>query len=164
MAIFLTSNLFTQIILPFVFVFTLIFAILDKSKLLGEEKRQINAILSFVVAGVIISFTTYVGWINKFIIVMVIAIVTLFVFMLIYGFIYGDTKGDPLRFEKWVKMTLGPVALLTIVAALLVITGWWDKIRESGDLGTNILIAIIIIVALVAVLGTGSGKKSSKEE
>lgn len=161
MATFLTNEIFQTVILPFIFVFALFFAILEKSKLLGDERRQINAILSFVIAALLIGFSTYVDWITKFILFLVIAIVVLFVFMLIYGFIYGNKDGDPLKAEKWIKMTLGPVALIAVIAAVLFITGWWDKIKDSGELGMNLLIIIVIVGALIAVF-SGGDKKESK--
>ena len=48
--------IFMEYVLPFLLVFTLVFAILDKTKLLGEEKRQINAIMSLVIGLILLAF------------------------------------------------------------------------------------------------------------
>jgi len=50
------SPLFLNYILPFVLVWTLIFAILEKTNLLGEGRRQINAIIGLVVGLILIAF------------------------------------------------------------------------------------------------------------
>ena len=39
-----------DVILPFILIFTLIFAILQKSKILGEDKKNFNVVVSLVVA------------------------------------------------------------------------------------------------------------------
>jgi len=159
--VFLTNDLFQKFILPFVLIFALFFAILEKSKLLGEEKRQINAIISFVIAALFVSFSTYVDWTSKFIIFLVIAIVILFVFMLIYGFIYSTKDGNPLQFDKWVKPTLGAVAMIAVIIATLKITGYWQTIQDSANFGTNILFLIFIVAAIIAVVASGDKKGGS---
>ena len=45
-------------ILPFLLVFVIIFAILQKSKILGAGKAQIDALVSLVIAIVLIVFPT----------------------------------------------------------------------------------------------------------
>ena len=49
------SPYFLDYILPFVLVFTLIFAILQKTKILGEGKKQIDAIIGLVVGFILIA-------------------------------------------------------------------------------------------------------------
>ena len=161
MANFLQSELFSGIILPFLFIFSLFFAILEKSKLLGDEKRQINAIISFVIAGILIGFGKYVGWIQQFTIFLVIAITILFIFMLIYSFAYGDKEGDPFKEQKWIKLSIAGVALIALVIATLVITDTWDKVYDffsAGSTGQNIIFIILIVAAIAAVLYGGKGE------
>ena len=163
MANFLTYPIFTYIILPFVLLFTLIFAVLEKSKLLGEGKQQINAIIALVLAAIVIPFYTQISWMRQLVVFFAVALFILFIFMIIYGFIYGDKEGDPLKNEKWIKPTLGAVALIAVIVAVLIITGAWEKLKASnGELGANILFVIIIIAGLVAVM-VGSGKKSESK-
>ena len=45
----LSHPIFVETILPFLLVFTLVFAVLQKSKILGDNKKQIDAIVSLVV-------------------------------------------------------------------------------------------------------------------
>jgi hypothetical protein len=167
MANFLIDNtLFADYILPFVLVFTLVFAVLQKSKLLGEGKQQIDALISFAIAAILIGFSTQVGWIKDFIVFLVIGLVILFIFMLIYGFAYGDTKGDPLAGQAWVKPTVGIIAFIAVIVAALVITDYWGTVYDfftNDELGMNVLFVILIAVAIIAVLKGGkSGDKGDK--
>ena len=76
-----SSPIFLDIILPFLLVFTLVFAILDKSKLLGEGKKQINAIISLVVGLILIGFPFARNIVVNLIPFLVVSLVILFVFM-----------------------------------------------------------------------------------
>ena len=167
MANILTYPIFKDIILPFILIFTLIFAILEKSKLLGEGKQQINAIIGFVVAGILVTFSTQVEWIQKFSVFLAVALIVYFVFMIIFGFTVGTTKGDVFENYKGMKALLGAIAFIAVAVAVLVITGWWGLVVTfftQGEAGTNVLMIVIIAVAIIAVLyGKGKGGSDKKD-
>jgi len=94
-----------------------------------------------------------------------LALFILFVFMIIYSFAYGDTKGDPLAAQKWLKPAIGIVAIIAVVIAVLIISGYWDDVYNfftQGELGSNVIFVILIIAAIVAVV-KGGGKSEKKE-
>jgi len=162
MATFLSNEVVKDVILPFVLIFVLIFAILEKSKLLGEGKQQINAIISFVLAGIVIAgFSAQITWIQEFAVFLVLAVFILFVFMLIYGFAYSGKEGFELA-KGW-KMLIAGLAFIAVVVATLVITETWDKVYDfftSSTVGTNVIFIIIIVAAVAAVIfGGKSGEK-----
>lgn len=155
--------IFMDYILPFLLVFTLVFAILDKTKLLGEGKRQINAIISLVIGLILIAFPYAQGVIVKLIPFLAVALVILFVFMLLYGFAMGKKEGDVL--DKGVKIALGIIVGLAVIVAVLWATGSWDTVynslvggSSSSKIWMNILLIAIIGGAMAIVLSTG-GKK-----
>jgi peptidoglycan/LPS O-acetylase OafA/YrhL len=159
---FLTLPLFKDIALPFLLVFALIFAILEKSKLLGDDKHQINAIIGFVIAGLFISFYNYVTMLQQFMIFLVISLIIIFVFMLFYGFVAGTKDGDIFKEQKWLKLGLGIIFFIALVVATLIITNTWGTVKDfftSGTVGTNIIFGIIIIVAIAAVLFGGKKRE-----
>ena len=53
MAIF-SNPFFTEMLLPFLLVFVVVFAILQKSKILGDGKAQIDAIVGLVIGLILI--------------------------------------------------------------------------------------------------------------
>ena len=162
-----SEPIFVETILPFLLVFTLVFAILDKTKLLGEGKRQINAITSLVIGLILIGFPFARDIIVRLIPFLVVCLVILFVFMLIYGFISGKKEGDVLN--KGLKITLGLIFGLAVLVAVLWITGAWEKIYEivvegeySGKIFINLVLVVIIVGAIAIVLSSG-GKEGEKK-
>ena len=89
----LSSELVGQIILPFVLVFVLIFAILDRIKILGEDKRQINALVSLAIALIFITFTKATGIIINLAAFVAVLAVIILVFLILWGFIAGGKEG-----------------------------------------------------------------------
>lgn len=149
----LSTPFVRELILPFLLVFALVFAILDKTKILGEEKRQINAIVAFVIGLIFISFGKAVGiTVNLLGVVAVLAIILL-VFFMLYFFAAGEKEATV---PKGLKITFGILIAAVIVVSLLVFTGFWDYIIkaviEGNRLAVNIIFVIIIIAAIAIVL------------
>jgi hypothetical protein len=159
MATILSHPFFTEQILPFLLVFTLIFAILDRIKILGEGKRQINAIVAFVIGLLLIAFPFPRSIIVNLMPLLAVTAVILLVFMLLYGFV----GGGELKGEKWMKITFGILIGLALLIALLVFTNYWNVVVDAvtggrgGEIATNILFIAIIIAAIAVVLSTGKG-------
>jgi len=161
MATFLSNSVFRDLILPFVLLFVLIFAVLEKSKLLGEGKQQINALVSLALAAIAVStFSTQIEWLQKFAIFLVIALFILFIFMLLYGFAYSGKEGFELA-KGW-KMLIAAIAFIAVIVASLIITNTWDRVYDfftSSSIGTNVVLIIIIVAAVAAVLYGGKKKE-----
>ncbi len=156
---------FLEFILPFLLVFTLIFAILDKSKMLGEEKRQINAIVSLVIGLIFIAFPFEREIVVKLSLFLVVCIMILFVFMLIFGFISAKKDGDMLN--KGLKIALGIIFGAAVIVAVLWITGAWDTVYGwvqdggySDSIVLNVFILAVIGGAIAVVLSSGAKEKS----
>ncbi len=152
--------IFMEYVLPFLLVFTLVFAVLDKTKLLGEGKKQINAIISLVIGIILIRFPYPRDIIVKIIPFLAVVLVILFVFMLLYGFLAGKKEGDVLH--KGVKIALGIILGLAVIVAILILTGTWDVVygavikgKYAGKIWLNVLLIALIGGALAIVLSTG---------
>lgn len=154
MANFLTYPVFKDIILPFLLIFTIVFAVLEKSKLLGEGKSQVNAIIGFVAAAIVIAFSNAVGIITNLTVFMAVILMTLFVFMIIYGFAKGPSKeGDIL--EKGVKTIIGIIIFVGVIIAVLIFSGYWGKVYDfftSSEVGANIIFLVLVVAAIAAVV------------
>ena len=157
------SGYFLDYILPFVLVFTLIFAILTKTKLLGEDKKQINAIIGLVVGLILIAFPFARNIVVQLMPFLAVSAVILLVFMLLYGFIWGKSE-DVLN--KGMKIVLSIIFGLGLITAILFITGWWDPVydfifnREKGQVWINALLIAVLAGAVIAVLKGESKEKS----
>lgn len=152
--------IFRDLILPFLLVFTLVFAVLEKSKILGEGKKQINAIISLVIGIIFVSYSYATGIIVKLMPFLAVCLVILFVFMLLWGFISEKKEGAVLN--KGLKITLGIIFGIALIIAILVVTGAWDPIyafvstgQYSGTIWMNLLFLAIIGGAIAIVVSSG---------
>ena len=164
----LISPIFVDYILPFVLVFTLVFAVLQKSKLLGDGKKQIDAIIGLVVGLILIAFPFSRDIVVLLMPFLAVSIVILLVFMLLLGFVIGTKDGNVLQ-NKWLQITFGTLIGLGLITTLLFATGWWNYIYDfmfsresSGQIWINILLIGVMVAAVIAVL-TGKGSNNSDD-
>jgi len=164
MANFLEWPIVNEVILPFLLIFTLIFALLEKTKLLGDDKHQINAIMGLVIGGLLVTFGNAVERITQLTVFLSVSLVIIFIFLLLFGFISGNKEGDMLKDYTWAKLLFLFVIIIAVTVATLIITDTWDKVYDffaSDERGQNIFIIILIGAAIYAVLKTGNSGRSS---
>ena len=153
------SILFTQGILPFLLIFVLIFAILQKSKLLGEGKAQIDALVSLVIALILIGAPGPRSIVVDLMPWLAVGVAILLVFFLLYGFVVGDLSSV----APWMKITFGILAGLFTIGVILYVTGLWGNVEGwfSGDGGGEVWggIILIIIIAGALAVAIATGKK-----
>ena len=158
-----SNNLFVYTILPFLLVFALVFAILQKTKILGDGKKQIDAIVALVIGLLVVSFANYVDVIVQLMAFLSVALVIILVFMLLFGTLF-----EPGKFEmaKGLKTTFGIIIAIAVIIAILVYTPAWDylaaNLAGSGGSGWLInTIFVVLIIAAIAVVLVGKGEKKS---
>jgi hypothetical protein len=158
---------FAEMLLPFLLIFVITFAILQKSKILGEGKAQIDAIVSFVIGLILIISPGPRDMIVNILPWMAVGIAVILTFLILYGFVAGDLSGD--KFPKKLKIGFGILAGIFVVAVVLAVTGLGSKILGTftGDAGSALLVNILMIglvvgAVIVAIVGgkkTGDKKK-----
>lgn len=154
--------LFTDVILPFVLVFVVLFAVLQKTQVLGKDKSQIDAMVSFIAAILFIAFPGASAVVNKMIGVTGIIIVILLVFMIMFGFVGGQTKEG---LNQGLKITFGIAIAVALVITLLwstgtlhVLTGnesWMKQLQ-------NTIVLLAFIGGAFAIVLTSSAAKKEK--
>jgi len=154
-----TTDIFAKGILPFLLVFVLVFAILQKSKLLGEGKAQVDALIALTIGLILIGFPQPRDYIVAMVPWLAVALVVLLVVFLIYGFMASDNK-DGLKMPDWVKKYGIFAAIIFAIILVIVITGGWDTVHgwyNDSSVTGNILVIVAIGVALWIALGGKSG-------
>ena len=155
--------IFTRFALPFLLIFFIVFGILEKTKLFGSGKKQLNALIAFVIGLILIGATSPTLTISNLVLFLTVAIVVLFVALLLWGFVAGE---EGLKFEKApkaLKWLIGIVILVAVVIALLWALGTEVTVFEtvstflfksdwSKSFWTNLSFVVVIIIALVLVL------------
>lgn len=149
-----------QTVLVFVLVFVGIFAILQKSKIFGEGKKQIDALVAVAMALIVASVGYAIDLISNLVPVMAVALVVILVFMILFGAVHEKE----LKLTDGVRTAFGVAIFVLIAIAVLYFTPAWDYVRDiaSGGDGSNVLMNIIFIAVVVgAIIAVLKGTKSS---
>ena len=159
------NSFFTEMLLPFLLIFVVVFAILQKSKILGESKAQIDAMVALVVGLLLIGVAGPREIIVGIMPWMAVGIAVILVFMILYGFVAGDLSGS--NVPKWMKITFGILAGLFTLAVVLYISGLgeilleWFSLSGSGDIWMNVLMIALVFGAMAFAIWGGKKKENS---
>jgi len=145
--------------------FVVIFAILQKTKILGSDKAQMDALVSLAISLILIVTPPARNFVVNFTPWVAVGISVILVFLLLYGFVAGDLSSTP----NWMKVTFGILSGLFVLALVIYFSGIWTNdlvksffsIKDSGSIWANILLVIIIAGAFAAVLATSKSKDES---
>ncbi len=162
-----------DIILPFLLVFTIMFAVLEKTKILGIEKigekeytkKNLNAMIAFVVALLVVASTQLVRIINEVMANAVLLVVLAISFLLLVGVFYTD-KQFSLEGSWWAKF-FTVMMFVGIIIIFLNALGWLKPILS---IFTNIeaewagsIVFILIILAFMWYITKEPSPKEGKE-
>jgi len=158
---FLQSPILTNFVYPFFLIFFLAFAILEKSKLLGDQK-QINALVAFVIGFIFVSAIFPKEMVSNLILFLAVAIVVVFVILLLWGFVMGSEGLKIMSAPKGLKIAIGIVLVIAAIIAVVWAAGFdsagfFDDIFHSswsGALWTNVFFIVAVAAALAVVLGS----------
>ncbi len=160
----LSSPIISEAVLPFILIFTVVYAILQKSQILGKEKKQIDALVGLVVGLITITFANAVGIISSLLPFLAVSIVLILVFLILVAMVSTGEKGIDLH--PGFKWTIVILSFISVVVAGLVLTGAWDYLayQFEGPGGsvwlTNIVFLVIIAGAVILVFfGEKKGEK-----
>jgi hypothetical protein len=155
------NSFFTEMLLPFLLIFVIVFAILQKSKILGDGKAQIDALVGLVIGLILIGVPGPRDIVVGIMPWLAVGVAVILVFLILYGFVAGDLSGKNVK--PWMKITFGILAGLFTIGVVLYITGLWENIvgwfskGDSSDIWMNVvMIALVIGAGVVAVV---SGKR-----
>ncbi len=158
---FLQNWIFSKFLLPFLLIFFIVFAILEKTKLFGDSKKQLNALISFVIGLIFVGAIYPKIVVENMILFLTVAIVLVFVILLIWGFIFGDEKG--FKAPDWMKWVLGIIAGISFIVAIIFATGINSQIgtflSTQSQIWTNVTFIVVIAIALALILLTKEKKK-----
>jgi len=163
---------FYDVILPFILVYVIIFAILEKSKIFsnsdGSDKNQVknvNSIIAFVFGLFVVASIQTVKYLQSFIMYAVIVIIFILVVLILLGFIFGDDYKNLFRnadgkVSGWVSWGIGIVVFLVALFLLFKVLGvwnavfsWFDSTSISSNFGTYFILLLIGVVLYIVSKG-----------
>lgn len=150
-----------DVVLPFLLVFSIVFAILEKSKVFGTEKladgntytkKNINSMVAFVIAFLVVASSEVVRVINESLANMVVLLLLAVCFLILIGVFYKaeDDEGFWLKDGAWRTLWI-IIMFVGIILIFLNSLGWleiaWEYLYNQWDstiVGSGILVAIVI--------------------
>ena len=171
-----------DVILPFLLVFTLVFAILEKTKVLGfEDKEQkytrknLNSMVSFVTAFLVVGSSKLVGIINQTVSQVFLLILLSVLFLMLLGTFLGDKEMKFERKDRWFVFFSIVMLVAIIMIFLNAITndkgeswlsiGWQYMASNWNSAIAGAVILILIVVGMMYyVIRPYEPKKKEEEE
>jgi len=171
-----------DVILPFLLVFTIIFAILEKTKVFGMEeidgkkytRKNLNAMVSFVIAFLVIASSKLVETITQVSSHMVILLLLAIFFLILVGSFYKEGEGVFLE-DRWkllfmIIMFLGIVVIFLNAIKTESGESWWewfwdylsDHWTSTGV--TSIILIIVILIFMYYIVNPTPKTKGTKAE
>jgi hypothetical protein len=154
--------IFTDFAFPFLLIFVIVFALLEKTKVLGDGKQQLNALMAFIIGLIFVTAVSPKLVVANFILFLTVSIIVLFVGLLLWGFVTG---GEAKVTNSYVKIALGVVIVIAVIVALLVILDVhqliWDTLFSqswSKTFWTNVLFIAVIAAGIALALMGGKSK------
>jgi hypothetical protein len=182
-----------DVILPFLLVFTLMYAFLDKTRVLGTEKfwknssesveipkKNLNAMVAFVTGLFVVLSSQLVGIINQVLAQTVLLIVLSFLVMLVIGSfmkqeddgIYFSKDHNPVLFYGLVTVSVTAIVFIFLNAITTADGRSWLSVVFDGVRGSltgasselwSVLILLLLIIGGIAFI-VGNGSKPPKDD
>jgi hypothetical protein len=177
-----------DVILPFLLTFTITFAVLEKTRILGTTKihgtddyipnKNLNSMVSFVIALLVVATANIVRTINESLPNIVLLLVASVSFLILIGIFVKDElnfASNHTTWNKWfiVIMFIG-VILIFLNAIYTTINGVEMSILEyiinwiiqnwSGTIFGSIIILVIVIVAIYGITRGNNPAKNKGEK
>lgn len=164
-----------DVVLPFLLVFTLVYGVLEKSKIFGTEKGQdgetygrknLNAMIAFITGFIVVASAQLVELIHVLVARVALILVILIFLMILIASFHEQQPDEGFSLKEWQKW-LSVVVLVAVVLIFLDGVGWltpaWlyaTTFWDSTFMGT--LLLLIIVVGFIAYLTKGSGKTKTE--
>lgn len=155
-----------ETVLPFLLVFTMVFAFLEKTKIFGTEKyksasgtvydvtrKNMNSMASFVIAFFVIASAQLVKLISEVTSKFVLLIILIFCFMLTVGVMRKEDKEGFELSKTWI-IVFEVITFVAILFIFLDALGWLDKIFNfvGGIWGSEATASLIMVIILIGFM------------
>jgi len=154
-----------DVLLPFLLIFTIVFAILEKIEVLGKDKKNFNVVIALIVGALLVSQTTIVEIINLFIPKVSLLIVIGLMLMLLIGLFGGGGEFSGSIFS--IAAILSVVGIIWALIPSYYYVDWPYWLRLS-DQDRAVLLTVFVFILVIWYItkepgkGTGVGEGLGK--
>lgn len=160
--LFFQNWIVTKFVLPFLLIFLVVYALLEKTKIFGEDKHFANAWIAFIIGLIFISVAYPGEVVTNLILFLTVALIVVFVVLLLWGFaVGGDLKEDFIK-NSGLKWTVGIGIVIAVIFAIVWATGINVGVLNllfhqswSSTFWINVLFIGAIAAALALVIRKG---------
>lgn len=139
-----------ELLFPFLLIYSIIYAILQKTEVLGKEARAPNAIVALCVAAIVTFFTPFgislIDFFTKIFTGTLIIVIGL-VLLVIFSALIGAAKGEEKR--NWLII----IAAAVLAYFALSLSGILEKIPYIEIANIAIPIELIVVFAVLGIIG-----------
>lgn len=150
---------FFHVALPFLLIFTLIFAILQKTKILGPSSKNLNAIVALIIAALAIRNQEIIFLLQRFLPNVSMFVVIILMFLLLVGILGGG------EFTGFTGGWLLAAAIISFIFVGWALTAdaffapvWLQDLFFLQDISTLALIGIFAFVVWLVIREPGKRK------
>ncbi len=163
-----------DVVLPFLLVFTLVFAILEKTRVFGTEeingttypRRNLNSMMAFVIAFFVVASAELVEIITEVSSLVVLLLLASVLFLMMIGSFWKPMP-EGIFLEGGLKYIFVTLMLVSLALIYLHAVGWldtlldWLKTHWQGNIVATAVMLLVIFGALWFIIGSGpeKGKK-----
>jgi hypothetical protein len=164
-----------DVVLPFLLVFTIVFAVLEKTRILGVEKvhdheyskKPLNAVIAFVVAFLVVASSRLVSIINEAMANVVLLLLVSICFLLLIGSFYKYEENVFLeggwRTFFMILMFIGVLLIFLHALGWLQTAWWWLLTNWTGD-AAGAVVLLVVVIAFIYFITMDTTKKATKKE
>ncbi len=163
---FLRDFGFFDIVLPFLLVFTIMFAILQKTEILGKDRRELDAMVAFVTGMLVAATNKVVTIISDALPNLIVLVIAILGFLILLGTFYKQgefnfAKNDD---NKWMMLTFSIIIFIAVLAIFLNSiksesgVSWLSAILTyifqnfSGTVVTSLIFLVVVIAVIFIVV------------
>jgi len=158
---FLKDFGFYDVVLPFLLIFTIVFAVLQKTEVLGKQKN-IDSMVAFAIALFFVAAPKVVDAIQISLPRVAAALVVLMSLMLLIGFVASKEGTENFLKLKSVQVIAGLLVAVTIGLIFLDAFDYWDDFWEWSGFDTGVAMAVLFLAIMALIIwfvskGEGGG-------
>jgi hypothetical protein len=159
----------TDVMLPFLLIFVIIFALMAKARILGEDKKKYNLVVALVIGLLVVIphvLDLYppggdvVEIMNKALPQVSLIAVAIIMLLILIGLFGGEAKWMGSSLSGWIAI----VAFIIILIIFGGAAGWWGTWGWFYNLFGAETVAIIVMILIFAIIvwwiTRGEGKES----
>lgn len=139
---------FLQEALLFLLAFVVVFAILQKSKILGDDVAKINSLVALAFAFIFVGMSAATNVVSTMVPWVAVALSVILMFLLLWGFVGGEISGLP----KEIKYTIIGLSAIFMIVLTFYATGQWSNIQGWLNFDNSLVYTALVFIAVIAAV------------